>query len=87
MRAITDTGQIDLEAISSGVGHVYKTIDVPMTSAGYILDGQSLAIEVIGNASGSTDTSSGAITTGSVAIYGLSLTYDLATRSAEEVTS
>ena len=87
MRAITDTGQIDLEAISSGVGHVYKTIDVPMTTAGYVLDGQTLAIEVIGNASGSTDTSSGAITTGSVAIYGLSLTYDLATRSAEEVTS
>jgi hypothetical protein len=87
MRAITDTGQIDLEAISSGRGHVYKTIDVPMTSAGYVLDGQTLAIEIIGNASGSTDTSSGIVSTGLVAIYGLSLTYDLATRSAEEVTS
>jgi len=74
-----DTG-IDLE-YTTDIGHVVKTLDVPETTDGYILDGNSMSVEIIGETSNVTPT------TGSVDIFGFSLDYDVRQRAKEEVSS
>jgi len=76
-RAITDTGEIETE-VSTGGGHASVTIDVPFTTAGYVLDGNSMSIEILGETSGCG-------VTGDVNIYGYDLNYVLKARPNEEI--
>jgi len=76
--AVTSTGAIDMEYIT-GEGRAFKTIDIPMTTSDYALDGNSMSFEIIGE-------SSRAKATGEVDIYGFSLDYGLRTKPAEEAT-
>lgn len=77
-RAITSTGAIDMEYITGG-GRAFKTIDIPMTTSNYALDGNSMAFEIIGE-------SSRAKATGEVNIFGFSLIYELQKKPEEEAT-
>jgi hypothetical protein len=79
-RGITASGDIDLE-FTTGGGHAFQTIDIPLTGSGYVLDGNSISLEFIG------ETSSVTPTTTPMNFYGFTLNYDMRERPLEEVST
>ena len=77
-RAVTDSGVIDLELSTVG-GHAFRTLDTPITTGGYILDGNSISLEFYGETSAVTPTTTPLI------FHGFTLEYDMRTRTLEEV--
>ena len=71
---------IDLEYTTDG-GHVSKSLNVPETTAGYILDGNNISVELIGESSNCIPT------TADVNIFGFSLDWEAKGRAFEEVSS
>ena len=71
---------IDLE-YTTDAGHVSKTLDVPETSHGYILDGNNMSVELMGEVVAVTHTS------GDVDIFGFTLDYETRQIPMEEVSS
>ena len=72
--------QIDLEYTTDG-GHVSKSLNVPETTAGYILDGNNISVELIGESSNCIPT------TADVKIFGFSLDWEAKGKVFEEVSS
>ena len=71
---------IDMEA-ATGTLHVNKSLDVPISSGGYVLDGNCGAVEIIGETSNVT-TGAGDI---SMSIYGYTVEYQPLISPHEEV--
>lgn len=71
---------IDLE-YTTDAGHVAKTLDVPETSHGYVLDGNNMSVELMGEVVAVTHTS------GDVDIFGFTLDYETKQIPMEEVSS
>ena len=69
---------IDLEW-TSGAAHAYSLLDVPYSSDGYVLDGNTLSVGIIGETSNVTWTS------GNVDIFGFKVDYDFLNESQIEV--
>lgn len=71
---------IDME-YTTDVSHVSKTMDIPETTGGYILDGNNISVELMGETNRVTPT------TKAVDIFGYTLNWDLKDRAFEEVSS
>jgi hypothetical protein len=82
---LTSAFAIDLEYTTDVNVHVSKTLDIPASTDGYVLDGNALSIGIIGETSGLNGSS--CFTTDPVNIYGFKVDWDYLREAQEEVSS